>query len=127
MNIYIYTKDFFKEKSEIQKAILQASKCLHAKIKNYEQQNISFSKIFNDDSVKYDKHGQFFTFKYRIATMQLRILYTYLQIDEHDVILIADYVIKKKNNKNYISRFDAINTLNPMAAYERSYYVASAS
>ena len=127
MNIYIYTKDFFKEKNEVQRAIVNGIITLYEKIKTYEKQNISFSRIFNDDGVKYDKHGQFFTFKYRVSNNQFRILYSYFQIDGNDVILIADYFIKKKNNKSYIRRFDAINDLNPLIALNHSYYVATAS
>lgn len=43
------------------------------------------------------------------ANVQLRILYGYKIIHKKPVFLIADYAIKKKNNKKYIKVFDKFN------------------
>jgi hypothetical protein len=109
MNIYVYKKGFFKEPNEVKKAIIEGVKCLYSRICAYENQNIYFNNIYNDDSVKYDKHGDFYTFKTQKLNMQLRILYSYTIINGVPTIIIADYVVKKKNNKSYISKFDAVN------------------
>lgn len=89
----------------------------------YEDQGIAFNRIFNDDKVKYDKHGLFFTFKCQKSNMQLRILCSYLISDGEPVILIADYFIKKKNKKDYISRFDCVNNSNPLTIFSKSFCV----
>ena len=103
------TKTYNKESKETKRAIELSARNLSNRIDAYEKQNISFNSIFNDDYIKYDKHGEFYTFKSQKCNIQLRILYAYLIIDGEPVIIIADYFIKKKNNKNYIKKFDYIN------------------
>ncbi len=83
----------------------------------YKNQGVSFEKIFNDDHVKYDKHGQFYTFKYQRNNIQIRILYAYITVDETEIIMITDYFVKKKNDKSYIKQFDKANNLNPKDIY----------
>ena len=58
MKIYIYKKDYNKESKEVRNAIINAVNVLYDRIKMYENQGIAFNRIFNDDKVKYDKHGQ---------------------------------------------------------------------
>ena len=57
--------------------------------------------------------------------MQLRILYAYIKMGENSVILIEDYVIKKKNNKKYMKRFSEASGINPRKEFANAYYVAS--
>lgn len=125
MNICINCKEYFKESKEVQKAIVSGIEMLYGRIKNYENQNVSFDQIFNDDKVKYDKHGRFFTFKFQKSNMQLRVLYAYLIIDNVPVILVADFFVKKRNSKNYIDKFDFANKLNPLDVYNASRFVCS--
>lgn len=113
-------KNYFRESKELQRAIVSASQTLYERIHSYESQNISFSKIYNDDKVKYDKHGEFYTYKTQKQNMQIRILYAYVMIDAVAVILIADFAVKKKNNKDYIKRFDAMNHVDPLSVYANS-------
>lgn len=108
--ILVYKKDFFKESVEVRKAIIDAMYDLYTRIQLYQSQNIEFDKIYNDDKIKYDKHGdELFTYKYQKANVQLRILYGYKIIHNNPIFLIADYAIKKKNNKKYIKVFDKFN------------------
>lgn len=112
LEIRICTKQFLKEKKELQEAIISSVKDLLERIQAYEKQGVGFEKIFNDDCVKYDKHGDFFMFKCHKGKFQLRILYAYLKIAEETVVFIVDYFIKKKNNKKYIEKFDVWNRVN---------------
>jgi len=124
MEIYVYSKNYFKESATVRNAILTAVGMLYERISSYEAQNIQFGRIFNDPSVKSDKHGDFYTIKTQKSSMQLRILYSYIIIDGRPVIIIADFHIKKKNNKEYIRQFDSANNLDPMFAFSRSKQVA---
>ena len=123
MKIYIYKKDYKKEPKEVRSAIISSVNVLYERIKMYENQGVAFNRIFNDDKVKYDKHGEFFTFKCQRANMQLRILYSYFLCEGEPIILIADYFIKKKNKKDYILRFDELNKRNLTTIFQGSYLI----
>ncbi len=127
MKLYICKKDYIKESREVKEAIRSSIEMLYDRIKMYEDQGVSFNRIFNDDKVKYDKHGKFFTFKNQKSNMQLRILYSYF-IEENEeneaVLLIADYFIKKKNKKDYIKKFDAANKWEPFDMLNRAFSIA---
>ena len=103
MKVVVYKKDFYKENPTVKTVIFDAVRFLGNRIEAYEKQNVSFDKIFNDDKIKYDKHGEFYTFKYHKEHIQIRILYAYVIVDNVAVIILADYIQKKKNNKNEIS------------------------
>lgn len=120
MEICVYKKDYFKESNEIQKAIILAMENLYERIRLHETQNTPFERIFNDDKVKYDKHGKFYTFKCQKSNVQLRILYAYLLLNGEPILVIADYITKKKNNKNYIKQFDEANSWEPYNIYSVS-------
>jgi hypothetical protein len=125
MNICVSCKDYFKESKEVQKAIVSGVETLYGRIQNYEEQNINFNRIFNDDKVKYDKHGQFYTFKFQKSNMQLRVLYSYLIIDCVPIVVVADFFVKKRNSKDYIDKFDSLNKVNPLDLYTKSKIVYS--
>ena len=120
MEICVYKKDYFKESNEIQKAIVLAMENLYERIRLHETQNTPFERIFNDDKVKYDKHGKFYTFKCQKSNVQLRILYAYFLLNGKPILVIADYITKKKNNKNYIKQFDVANNWEPYNIYSGS-------
>lgn len=124
MKLYICKKDYIKESREVKEAIRSSIDMLYERIRVYENQGVSFNRIFNDDKVKYDKHGKFFTFKNQKSNMQLRILYSYFIDDNEAVFLIADYFIKKKNKKDYIKRFDAVNKWEPFDLLNRALSIA---
>lgn len=125
MDIYVCNKDYFKESKEVQTAILKSMQDLYKRISTYESQNIAFEKIYNDDNVKYDKHGKFYTYKSQKSNVQLRILYSYLIINDIPIILVADFYIKKKNKKDYIRKFDYINTIDPNEVANKAFWVKS--
>lgn len=125
MNICVSCKDYFKESKEVQKAIVSGVETLYGRIQNYEEQNIDFNRIFNDDKIKYDKHGQFYTFKFQKANMQLRVLYSYIIVDCVPVVVVADFFIKKRNSKEYICKFDSLNKVDPLDLYNKSKVVYS--
>lgn len=125
MNICVSCKGYFKESKEVQKAIVSGVEILYGRIQNYEEQNIGFERIFNDDKVKYDKHGQFYTFKFQKSNMQVRVLYSYLIVDCVPVLVIADFFVKKRNSKDYIDKFDSLSKVNPLDLYAKSKVVYS--
>ena len=124
MKLYIIKKDYNKESNEVRKAIISSMEVLFDRIKEYEKQGICFERIFNDDKIKYDKHGKFFTFKIQKSNMQLRILYSYFVYNNEPVFLIADYFVKKKNKKDYIRRFDFVNKWEPFELLSNAYSIA---
>ena len=65
MKLYICKKDYIKESRKVKEAIRCSIDMLYEQIKMYEKQGVEFNRIFNDDKVKYDKHGNSFTFKNR--------------------------------------------------------------
>lgn len=110
MKYYTCSKSYRKECADIKNSIVKSLEMLSARITEYQHNGVSFNQIFNDDHVKYDKHGGCFTFKYKTPqNHQMRILYFYYQTAEGDVLVLVDYYIKQKNNKKYISKFDAYN------------------
>lgn len=125
MNICVSCKEYFKESKEVQRAIVSGVETLYKRIRNYEEQNIDFNRIFNDDKVKYDKHGQFYTLKFQQSNMQLRVLYSYLIVECVPVVVIADFFVKKRNSKDYINKFDSVNKVNPWNLYTKSQVVYS--
>lgn len=123
MKLYICKNDYNKEPKEVKEAIRNSVEMLYERIKMYENQGITFNRIFNDDKVKYDKHGKFFTFKNQKSNMQLRILYSYFLDNNEAVFLIADYFIKKKNKKDYIKKFDVANNWEPFDKLSRAHLI----
>lgn len=123
MKLYICKKDYNKEPKEVKEAIRSSVEMLYERIKMYENQGITFNRIFNDDKVKYYKHGKFFTFKNQKSNMQLRILYSYFLDNNEAVFLIADYFIKKKNKKDYIKKFDVANNWEPFDMLSRAFLI----
>lgn len=106
MDMCVYKKDYFKESHEVQSAITCAVSTLYERISMYENQNITFARIFNDDRVKYDKHGDFYTFKYQKSNLQLRILYAYIIIEGTPVIIVADFVVKRRTIRITLSNLN---------------------
>lgn len=110
MKILVHKKAFFKEAIEVKNAIISAIYDLYDRINLYQHQGVEFCKIFNDERVKYDKHGdELFTYKCQKSNIQIRILYCYKVVNNVPVFIVVDYVIKKKNNKQYIRSFDRYN------------------
>lgn len=124
MKLYILKKDYNKESREIQKAIMSSMEVLLRRIKEYEKQGVCFNRIFNDDKIKYDKHGKFFTYKSQKSNTQLRILYSYMSVGDEPVFLIADYHVKKKDKKDYIKKFDVVNNWEPFELLNTAYSIA---
>ena len=124
MKLYICKKDYIKEPREVKEAIRSSIDMFYERIRMYEKQGVAFDRIFNDNKVKYDKHGKFFTLKAQKLNMQLRILYSYLVYDNEPVFLIADYFIKKRNKKDYIMKFDVVNSWEPFEILNNAYSIA---
>ena len=124
MKLYILKKGYNRENIEIQRAVMSSMELLLERITGYEKQGVCFERIFNDDKIKYDKHGKFFTFKSQKSNIQLRILYSYMLIGQEPVFLIADYYVKKKKKKDYIKKFDIANNWEPFELINKAYSIA---
>lgn len=108
-----YTKESVEVKTAVRKSLIDLDKI----ITTYSKEQIPFEKIFDNDKVKYDQHGRFFTYKCEKNRLQLRILYAYLIDGKEESIIVYDYFIKKKNKKTYISQFSEAKNIDPMEVY----------
>lgn len=117
MKICVNCREYDRASTEIKKAIIKSVEMLYSRIRSYEEQNIEFNLIYNDDKIKYDKHGDFYTFKSQKNHLQIRILYAYMIIDDVPTILVADFFQKNRTSKDYISQFDEYNNIKPMDLY----------
>jgi hypothetical protein len=93
--------------TEIRELIIKALDKLKNKILLYDSQGITFDKILNDESVKYDKHGDAYTFKFHGRdNAQLRLLYSCVSKNDTIFLIVIDYHIKRRNEKkSYIIDF----------------------
>jgi len=57
--------------------------------------------------------------------MQLRILYAYIFVKDVPTIIVTDFFIKKKNNKQYIKMFEYAKNLNSYEVFENSKFLTS--
>lgn len=121
MRIYINdATSLKKEEVYTKRAIMLSIKHLIRLIEKVNEEKIPFDKIFNNEKLKYDKHGDFYTFKDHKQQIQIRLLYSYIPINNQPHIIIADYHIKKRTNKKYIEQFDKYNNINPIDIYNQS-------
>lgn len=99
-----------KESVELQRELLRAANNLGKKILEYYESGIDFLHICNADNIKYDKHGDFYTYKHHGKNKsQLRLLYGCIQNEEKTTIVIVDYIEKRKNvckgHKDHLDKF----------------------
>lgn len=90
---------FFKEDTNTQRNICTILKKLEEKLHNYDDVN----KVFNDDSIVYDRiNHEIFIYK-SSGNIQYRFVYGY----QYSQLYLIDYFSKKKNNKKYINELNA--------------------
>lgn len=108
ISIIINNKKFNKEDVKIKQAIYKALNKLCDSIINFENSGQRFERIFNNESIKYDVFdNNFFTYKFRYCdNTQLRILYHFVRKDDKIIIELHQYVVKRKNKKDYIESFE---------------------
>lgn len=109
--LYSSNKNFFKAEHNLRKALYSALQRLCNKIKSYYDVGTPFEKIMDDDGVKYDKCGNFFTYKFQWnkgGCIQVRILYHCTTQNNQIKIYLIDYRIEKNNDKSYIREFEQI-------------------
>ena len=76
------------------------------RIRQYESDGISFERIVNDDTVKYDILGNgFYTYKIQTTQMPLRILYRFVRT-KSDFVIEVHQVYQKHKGKEYIKNFE---------------------
>lgn len=109
--LYSSNKNFAKENPNIKKSLIKALNKLSKKVETYYSFGITFERIIDDDTVKYDKCGDFFTYKFMDSQgkcIQLRILYHCTTINNEIKIYLIDYCIKRNYDKSYIKEFEKI-------------------
>ncbi len=108
--------------TEIRELIIKALDKLKSKILQYDSQGITFDKILNDESVKYDKHGDAYTFKFHGRNnAQLRLLYSCVIKHSTLFLIVIDYHIKRRNEKkSYIIDFAYAKDINVEALVDTS-------
>lgn len=69
-------KKLNKQNRNLKNEVLRAAKRVGERIVEYSNEGITFENIYNDNVVKYDKHGCFFTYKHHGRNKsQIRLLY----------------------------------------------------
>lgn len=108
--------------TETRELILKALDKLKSKILLYDSQGITFDKILNDETVKYDKHGDVYTFKFHGRdNAQLRLLYSCVYSNDTIYLIVMDYHIKRRNEKkSYITDFGYAKDINVKLLIEQS-------
>ena len=110
-------KKLNKQNRNLKNEVLRAAKRVGERIVEYYNEGITFENIYNDNVVKYDKHGCFFTYKHHGRNKsQIRLLYACLQDKDKTTIIVVDFFEKRdssrSNTKEHIKIFDCYNSIN---------------
>lgn len=110
-------KKLNKQNRNLKNEVLRAAKRVGERIVEYYNEGITFENIYNDNVVKYDKHGCFFTYKHHGRNKsQIRLLYVCLQDKDKTTIIVVDFFEKRdssrSNTKEHIKIFDCYNSIN---------------
>lgn len=110
-------KKLNKQNRNLKNEVLRAAKRVGERIVEYSNEGISFENIYNDNVVKYDKHGCFFTYKHHGRNKsQIRLLYACLQDKDKTTIIVVDFFEKRdssrSNTKEHIKIFNCYNSIN---------------
>lgn len=110
-------KKLKKQNRNLKNEVLRAARRVGERIVEYSNEGITFENIYNDNVVKYDKHGCFFTYKHHGRNKsQIRLLYACLQDKDKTTIIVVDFFEKRdssrSNTKEHIKIFDCYNSIN---------------
>lgn len=110
-------KKLNKQNRNLKNEVLRAAKRVGERIVDYSNEGVSFENIYNDNVVKYDKHGCFFTYKHHGKNKsQIRLLYACLQDKDKTTIIVVDFFEKRdssrSNTKEHIKIFNCYNSIN---------------
>lgn len=107
MNIIRKNDMFMKEKKDVQRSINMGIRKLKQRLEEYQKQNISPDRVFNDDITKHDViNNCFYVYKCKVNQMQIRILYTV----ENDNVVIVSHYYKNRTNNDYIPYFEKVSS-----------------
>lgn len=107
MNIIRKNDMFMKEKKDVQRSINMSIRKLKQRLEEYQKQNISPDRVFNDDITKHDViNNCFYVYKCKVNQMQIRILYTV----ENDNVVIVSHYYKNRTNNDYIPYFEKVSS-----------------
>ena len=101
MNIIRKNDMFMKEKKDVQRSINMSIRKLKQRLEEYQKQNISPDRVFNDDITKHDViNNCFYVYKCKVNQMQIRILYT---VENDNVVIVSHYYKNRTNNDSLIA------------------------
>jgi hypothetical protein len=100
-----------KESPELQKAIYNGLENIAKIIFTYAEQGVAFSKVFNNDTLKYDqyKNGLFAYRHHDKSRTQLRLLYRVVETKGTCSIELVSFYVKRNDTKEYISYFTKLS------------------
>ena len=104
----VYVEKNLKKCNSDEKRLMQKYvERLVAKIDELSAEGISFERIFNDSSIKYDIYvNDFYAVKFH-GRISMRILYRFSRINAQNYIIEIHMVyLKKSSGKDYISLFN---------------------
>ena len=109
-------KKLNKQNRNLKNEVLRAAKRVGERIVEYYNEGITFENIYNDNVVKYDKHGCFFTYKHHGRNKsQIRLLYACLHDKDKTTIIVVDFFEKRdssrSNTREHIKIFDYYNSI----------------
>lgn len=108
ISVTINNKKFHKEDVNTKLAIYKALGKLCDSIIQLEENGQRFERLFNNESIKYDVFdNNFYTYKFRYCdNTQLRILYRFVRDGDKIIIELHQYIVKRRNKKDYIDSFE---------------------
>jgi hypothetical protein len=100
-----------KETSDLQKAIYNGVENIAKIISTYAQQGVTFNKVFNNDTLKYDqyKNGLFAYRHHDKSRTQLRLLYRVIETSDTCAIELVSFYVKRNTTNEYISYFTKLS------------------
>lgn len=103
----IKCKEYDKANKDLQRLLKKSLERLIGFIKDYEEHDVPFEKIFNNEVIKHNVLSEkFFTFKtHGPDSSQLRLLYEFKRENDDIYIILHKFFVKRRTSNEYLSDF----------------------